>query len=187
MYRRQLLQFMAQCVERPVYDLALEPHINQIKMAVNILAHEMKLSRKRTELLMRLADFHDIGLAGLPAELLAAARELNESEWVLLKQHPENGYRIATMVPELNQLADNILSHHENWDGSGYPRGLKGNKIPLESRIIRIADTFSALTCDSSYRAAITNDLAIAELQRGAGTQFDPDLVAKFLNAYHNQ
>ncbi|MGE5381198.1 MAG: diguanylate cyclase [Methylocystaceae bacterium] len=186
-YRQQLLKSMAQCLERPVYDSKLDRHIDQIKMAAGILAHEMKLSRKRTELLMRLADFHDIGLAGLPPELLAVTRELAESEWTLLKQHPDNGYRIAAMVPELNQLADGIWAHHENWDGSGYPRGLMGNKIPLESRIIRIADTFSALTCDSIYQMAIKDDLAIDELQTGAGSRFDPDLVTKFINGYQKR
>jgi len=183
-YRYQLLRAMAKQAETPVYQQGVETHIERIKMVVGLLAKQLKLSRKRTEMLVRLAEFHDIGAVGIPVEVLAKPEALSESEWKLVKQHPDNGFRIANMVPELNLLAEAILSHHEWWDGSGYPQELKGNKIPLESRILSIADAFSAMTCPRSYRAAITDEMALAELEKGAGSQFDPELVDRFAEAY---
>lgn len=183
-YRYQLLRSMARQAEITVYNQELDTHIQRIKMAVSLLGKQLKLSRKRIDTLVRLAEFHDIGAVSIPIDILTKPGELSAAEWNLVKQHPENGFRIANMVPELNQLADTIISHHERWDGSGYPYGLEGNKIPLESRILAIADAFSAMTCVRSYRAAISEAAALAELEKGVGSQFDPDLVARFVDSY---
>lgn len=183
-YRQQLLRTMALNAERPVYSNNSELHIERLKLAVNIFAHELKVSRKRVEMLMRLAEFHDIGAVLLPSDLLSTTQSLSDDDWVLLRQHCENGFRIANIVPEMNPIAEAILSHHEHWDGQGYPRGLKGNRIPLESRIIAIADAFSAMTCPRSYREAMPEEMAVAELKNAAGTQFDPELVDKFIASY---
>ena len=98
-----------------------------------------------------------------------------------MRQHCEIGHRIASSVPDLEPIADFILKHHECWDGQGYPMGLSGEDIPLPCRILAIADAYDAMTSDRPYRSAMTREEAIAELRRCAGTQFDPELVEKFI------
>ena len=108
-------------------------------------------------------------------------RFLSEEEWQIMKKHPEIGYRIAMSIPELAPIADYILCHHERWDGTGYPQGLKGSEIPLPSRIIAIADAFDAMTSDRPYKQSISKEAAQEELRRNAGKQFDPTLIQLLL------
>ncbi|HOH18355.1 MAG TPA: HD domain-containing phosphohydrolase, partial [Bacilli bacterium] len=96
-------------------------------------------------------------------------------------KHPGIGYRITKASPELSSIAEYVLSHHEKWDGSGYPQGLKGQEIPLLSRIISIVDAFDAMTQERSYRPTKTTEEALAEIKACAGTQFDPYLAALFI------
>jgi HD-GYP domain-containing protein (c-di-GMP phosphodiesterase class II) len=102
-----------------------------------------------------------------------------------MQRHCEVGHRIALASPDLMHIADWILKHHEWWDGSGYPLGLRGEEIPLECRILSIADAYDAMTNDRPYRKAMNYDEAIEELNRFAGTQFDPHLVDKFVAVLH--
>ncbi|HEX9910453.1 MAG TPA: HD domain-containing phosphohydrolase, partial [Desulfatiglandales bacterium] len=102
-------------------------------------------------------------------------------EWTEMKRHCEIGYRIALSAPDLVPIADWILKHHEWWDGQGYPLGTKGEEIPVECRLLAIADAYEALTSDRPYRRAFSHREAVAELRRHAGTQFDPHLLEMFV------
>jgi HD-GYP domain-containing protein (c-di-GMP phosphodiesterase class II) len=99
----------------------------------------------------------------------------------MFRTHPAKGKRILEPIPSMLELIPGAWCHHENWDGSGYPRGLMGDNIPLLGRVVAIADTYDAMTSDRAYRKALPHDVALAELERCAGAQFDPELVAVFM------
>ncbi len=118
---------------------------------------------------------------GILDQILFKPGPLTEEWWGLVRQHCEIGHRIASSVPELEAIADLILMHHERWDGQGYPLGLSGWDIPLACRILAIADVYDVMTSDRPYRQAMSREEAIAELKRCTRTQFDPELMDKFL------
>jgi HD-GYP domain-containing protein (c-di-GMP phosphodiesterase class II) len=106
---------------------------------------------------------------------------LTAEEWKIIKKHPETGYRIVRATGKPDEVADEILSHHERWDGSGYPQGLKGEEIPLLARITAIADAYEVMSAGRVYKKAMSKHEIIAELKRCAGSQFDPELTEIFL------
>ena len=129
---------------------------------------------------MRVAGgLNDIGKLALPDELLAKAGPLSEAERRTVERHPQIGYRILSSLG-VDPVATWVLHHHERWDGGGYPSRLAGEEIPLGSRILFVADAYEAMTTDQSWRPRMTSRAALAELERCAGTQFDPDVVAAF-------
>ncbi|MPN46100.1 Cyclic di-GMP phosphodiesterase [bioreactor metagenome] len=128
------------------------------------------------------AKFHDIGKAVIPEEIIFKPSQLSPAEWTEIRRHPEIGYRICKSLPDLVPFPDWILKHHEWWNGKGYPLGLKGEAIPFEARILSIVDAYDAMTSERPYRPALSNAESIAELRRGAGSQFDPSLVEKFID-----
>jgi putative nucleotidyltransferase with HDIG domain len=123
---------------------------------------------------------HDIGKIGIADSILNKVETLNNDEWHEIKRHSEIGYRILSAVNEFSELADCILEHHERWDGKGYPKGIAGDKISAEARIIAIADTYDAMTSDRPYRKAFSDREAVKEILLNAGTQFDPAIVKVF-------
>ncbi|WP_242837394.1 HD domain-containing phosphohydrolase [Desulfitobacterium metallireducens] len=125
---------------------------------------------------------HDIGKIGIDEKVLSNSGKLTKEEWIEIKRHPEIGYRILSTVNDMADMAIDVLAHHERWDGNGYPKGLKGNKIPLHARIIAIADAYDAMINDRSYRKPFTQEKALEELTNNAGTQFDPELVKIFID-----
>ncbi len=133
------------------------------------------------------ARLHDIGKIGVNEKILLKPDKLTDEEFEEIKQHPEIGYRIINSSSELGNIAKCVLTHHERWDGKGYPLGLKGLEIPLMARIICIADAYDVMTHDRPYRKSMSNEDAILELKRCAGTQFDPYLVEKFITYLKNQ
>ena len=133
-------------------------------------------------ILALLATLHDIGKIGIPEEIINKSGPLNSEEWESLKTHPEVGNRIlrATRMVSFN-VEEGVLMHHEHWDGSGYPQGLKEEAIPFISRAVAIIDAYDVMTHDRPYHCAIAHAQAIEELQRCAGSQFDPELVERFV------
>jgi putative nucleotidyltransferase with HDIG domain len=125
---------------------------------------------------------HDIGKIGISENILNKPQLLNEKEWKEMKKHPASGWRILMSANEFSDLADFVLEHHERWDGKGYPKGLKGEQISLEARIIALADAYDAMTSPRTYREGLSKEEAVAELQRCAGHQFDPDITNIFIN-----
>jgi len=124
---------------------------------------------------------HDIGKMSIDQRILLKPGDLTANEWEQVKKHPETGCRIAMACMELSHIAEYILSHHERWDGKGYPHGLKGENIPLLSRIIAVVDAYDAMTQDRPYRKALSAEEAMAEVVRNAGTQFDPEIARVFI------
>jgi len=159
-------------------------HGKRIQDIVARIGDRLGLSGRKKEELDILAALHDIGQIAIPVDILVKPCYLTESEWELIRRHPEIGERIALSVPDLNNVAETILSHHEHWNGMGYPQGLKGEQIPLLSRILAIADAYDTMTNGRPYKKAISHREAVKEIEKCAGTQFDPQLVALFVEIF---
>ena len=144
------------------------------------LGRELRLDDEQLRSLEFGAMLHDIGKIGVPDAILRKPGPLIESEWVLMREHPRLGEQILSGIEFLGGAARVVAHHHERWDGTGYPRGLRGEEIDLNARIFAVADAFDAITSDRVYRAAGTYDVAAAELGAGAGRHFDPQVVASF-------
>ncbi len=151
----------------------------QFGQALGLPANEID----RLELLARL---HDIGKIGIPDEILNKAGALTSEEWGSIQKHPEIGYRIVYSSHELVAISEEILSHHERWDGNGYPKGLQAKAIPLLARILSIVDAYDVMTHVRSYKKAICHEQALEEISRCSASQFDPDLVNVFIGIFTN-
>jgi len=128
------------------------------------------------------AALHDVGKIGIPDAVLLKPGALTDSEWAVMKTHCEIGYRMLRGFDFLRGALPIVLHHHERWNGTGYPSGLRGSEIPLGARLFGVADAYDAMTSDRPYRRALPHAMAVAELKKGAGTQFDPDVVDVFLS-----
>jgi HD-GYP domain-containing protein (c-di-GMP phosphodiesterase class II) len=134
--------------------------------------------------LLNLAGFlHDIGKIAIDDRLLSKADDLSQDDIAVLRTHPEIGCRIIRSSYDVGEIAESILYHHERWDGTGYPKGLKGVEIPKYARVIAIADSFDAMTSKRSYRELFTPEQAAEEIRKGSGTLYDPEIVDAFLQA----
>ncbi|HHX51594.1 MAG TPA: HD-GYP domain-containing protein, partial [Clostridia bacterium] len=158
-------------------------HSHRVGCYVKEIAKECKFPPEKLETLEYMAVLHDIGKVGIPEGILNKPGKLTAEEYWLMQQHSIIGYEIVGQIRRLKKNAVFIRHHHEWWDGSGYPDHLQGEEIPLESRILAVADAFDAMTMDRPYRRARTYEEAVTEVKAGAGTQFDPWVVGKFLQA----
>ena len=157
--------------------------LNMIKTTVRF-ANRLSLTQGETNTLALLARLHDIGKIAISNEILKKPEKLTKEEWNIIKTHPEVGRRIVKSIPEIQHLTEDILYHHEHFDGTGYPEQLKGKEIPLFSRIITIVEAYEVMKSGRSYRPAISHKGAIKELKEKSGHQFDPDLVKEFISMF---
>lgn len=168
-------------------DSDTEAHVMRTRMMGQALGERMHLSDMQLSRLAILCLLHDIGKIGIPLEILNKPGKLEQSEWEVVKSHVYKGYQIALSSSETAFLADQILYHHERWDGTGYPSGLSRESIPLLSRIISVVDAYDAMTNNRSYRRAMPSEEALNELKRCAGTQFDPSIVTELIKLIHER
>jgi len=176
-------------LERTLIEVSEETELHALRLQTlcDQMCEKMNLPGSLKSELRLLAVLHDIGKVAIPQSILTKASELSLDEWRLIKQHPEVGYRIAQSSPDLAFIAKGILTHHERWDGTGYPRGLKGEDIPLSSRILSIVDAYDVMISGRAYKQKMSNEEAIEEIKRASGTQFDPTLANIFIEIIINE
>ena len=156
-------------------------HLMEMQRLCFQFGEKLDLSLHELEELSILATLHDIGKIAVDKEILTKADSLNNKEWKEVKRHSKTGYRITSATEEFAYIANEILYHHERWDGNGYPEGLKEGEIPLLSRIISIVDAYVVMKSGRPYQKAMSKEECVQELKKEAGKQFDPDLVEEFL------
>jgi diguanylate cyclase (GGDEF)-like protein/PAS domain S-box-containing protein len=177
--RRSITQTLVKTLKEK--DVLTEEHVDRLEKLLTDLAVLAGLPESTITDLRLLAKFHDIGNVGVSDQILLKKGPLTPEEWTEMQRHSEVGFRIALSAPELNPIADWILKHHEWWNGQGYPFGLKGKEIPIECRLLAIVDAYAALTSVRPYRKTFSPEEAMAELRNRSGSQFDPELLKKFI------
>lgn len=158
-----------------------EEHSHRVSALCKNMGEALGLPDGEIEELMTVGLLHDIGKVAISETTLNKQGELTEDEWEEVKRHPEIGFRILSTVNDMSEMAGYVLCHHERWNGQGYPKGLKEEGIPFQSRIIAIADAYDAMTSERSYRSALSEEVAIKELQKNSGIQFDPKILKVFI------
>lgn len=162
-------------------DKATEGHSYRLTELSLALARKLDFRDDDLIRLRRGALLHDIGKIGIPEAVLNKPNKLTDKEWKLMRLHPELGYEILAPIPFLQSAAEIAHYHHENWDGSGYPRGLMGESIPIFARIVAVCNVFDALVSEQPYRYAWAEKDALSYIEAHAGKQFDPAIVQAFL------
>jgi HD-GYP domain-containing protein (c-di-GMP phosphodiesterase class II) len=163
-------------------DKETEGHTRRVTVATARLAQQMGLGAGELVHVKRGAMLHDIGKMGIPDSILLKPGPLTEEEWKVMRLHPVYAYKMLSPIPFLRPAIDIPYCHHEKWDGSGYPSGLKGEEIPLAARIFMVVDVWDALRSDRPYRRAWSEEKVRGYIGKLAGTHFDPDVVQAFLN-----
>jgi diguanylate cyclase (GGDEF)-like protein len=162
----------------------LHVHLREVGRLAVLVGRQLGMSDEELDELHRAAQLHDIGKAAVPDAILNKPGRLDREEWAFIERHTLVGERILAAAPSLAPVSVIVRSSHENWDGTGYPDRLAGERIPLGARIVRVCDTFDAMTSNRPYAASVSPARALAELERYAGTQFDPAVVRGFAAAW---
>jgi HD-GYP domain-containing protein (c-di-GMP phosphodiesterase class II) len=185
---QQTVAGFAQALEES--DLYTRGHSERVAVYSEVLARGLTLPDAEIRRIVQAGVMHDVGKIGVRYDMLNKPGKLTPEEIQVFRQHPEKGKRILEPVPCLHGLIDGCWCHHEWYDGGGYPRGLMGQNIPLVGRIVSIADAYDAMTSDRAYRRALSHEVAVGEIERCAGTQFDPELsdaFVKLIEAWRTQ
>ena len=182
---RDLERFVINMVESLVYAIEAKDdytrgHSERVCRYSLLMADKLGLNEEEKKVLQWASILHDSGKIGIPESILNKPRRLADEEYQIIMSHPQKGHTILEPLEQLSSSLPGMLHHHERYDGKGYPHGLKGKDIPLEARIIAVADTFDAITSDRAYRPAKTPEEALKEIEKVAGTQLDPELVDVF-------
>ncbi len=176
---QQTVAGFAQALEES--DMYTRGHSERVAVYSEVLARGLTLPDAEIRRIVQAGVMHDVGKIGVRYDMLNKPGKLTPEEIQVFRQHPEKGKRILEPVPCLHGLIDGCWCHHEWYDGGGYPRGLIGQNIPLVGRVVSIADAYDAMTSDRAYRRALSHEIAIGEIERCAGTQFDPELSDAFV------
>lgn len=163
-------------------NLETEEHTERMVGLANNFGAHLGLEKNQQNSLQLLATLHDIGKVGIPDKILLKEGSLTPEEWKAMKTHSAIGTRIAEATRTLSHIGENILCHHEKWDGTGYPRGISGEEISPACRILALVDAFDVMTHDRPYKKAISKEEALLEIRRCSGTQFDPGLAERFIS-----
>jgi len=161
-------------------------HAARVGVMAEVVAARLGWDEADIEVLRLGACLHDVGKVRISERILRKPGPLDEHELAEMRRHPEEGARMVARVKELGLAVPAVLYHHERWDGTGYPVGIEGEAIPPEARVLAVVDAFDAMTTDRSYRRALAEQVAVAELERCAGTQFDPEVVRVFCEAWRD-
>jgi HD-GYP domain-containing protein (c-di-GMP phosphodiesterase class II) len=178
--REQLAAAMLLAETLDLRDVGTARHSQTVGRYAEAIARALALPESRIERIRAAGVLHDLGKLGVADAVLKKPGKLTAEEWVEMRRHPELGARILDHA-NLRDISGWVLAHHERIDGRGYPHALAGDEIPLEARILAVADAYEAMTADRAYRSALGHDAAQQELCAGAGTQFDPRVVDAFL------
>jgi diguanylate cyclase (GGDEF)-like protein/PAS domain S-box-containing protein len=163
-----------------------EEHTFRLQQMATLIGRSLGMSDNELNDLALLATLHDIGKIAIPESIIAKPEKLLPEEWEIMKKHSEIGCRIAESSPDLAGISEAILTHHERWDGSGYPKGLSGETIPLISRIIAMVDAYDVMIQGRPYQGPLSPEETLLEITKGAGSQFDPNLVKMFTSLLSN-
>ncbi|HML37459.1 MAG TPA: diguanylate cyclase [Bacillota bacterium] len=158
-----------------------EQHSERVGEVAGQIGSAMGFSDLLVSRLKIIGHLHDIGKIAIEETILNKTDSLSEREREEIRRHPDVGYRILSAASEMQEMADCVLAHHERWDGKGYPRGLAGEAIPLEARIIALADSYDAMSSERPYRKALDDDVILYEIRKNAGLQFDPEIARIFV------
>ncbi len=180
--RKEFQEIMALARSVEEKDEETEGHCSRIERLAILTGERLGLIDNRLIPLSYAAYLHDVGKVRVPSEILTKPGPLTEEEWKEMRKHPVYGAEMLKEKEFLREAAEVVRAHHERYDGTGYPRGLKGEEIPIEARIISVVDAYDAMTSDRPYRPAMSREDAIEELKKNAGTQFDPRVVKVFLS-----